>query len=57
MASANFANFSNDNRSPFTAAADSNDNALDSVPATQSDARAKGPNPALRKGPNPDLLM
>ena len=57
MVSANFANFSNDNRSPSTAAADSNANAFDSVPATQSDARANGPNPALRKGPNPDLLM
>merc|ERR1711936_561136 len=64
MASANFANFSNDNRSPFTAAADSNDNALDSVPATQSDARAKGPNPDLlmserveAKGPDPSLCQ
>ena len=49
--------FSANSNSTSSAATDSNANASDPASQPQTEARAKGPNPALRKGPNPDLLL
>merc|ERR1712212_101823 len=58
IVAADFSSFAfSANANSSSAAADSNVNASDPASQTQNEARAKGPNPVLRKGPNPDLLL
>merc|ERR1712037_806044 len=52
-----FASANSNSSSAAAAAADGSANANEQASRTQSEARAMGPNPALRKGPNPDLLL
>merc|ERR1712210_357600 len=49
------ADFSLNSNSSSSAATDAA--AHEAASPTQKDARAMGPNPALRKGPNPDFLL
>merc|ERR1712037_517190 len=51
------ADFSSNSNSSSSAATDTCATANEPASQTQKEARAMGPNPALRKGPNPDLLL
>merc|ERR1712037_256442 len=51
------ADFSSNSNSSSSAATDTGATANEAASQTQKEARAMGPNPALRKGPNPDLLL
>merc|ERR1712037_547940 len=57
IVAADFSSFAFDASSSSSATADASANANEPVSQTQSEARAMGPNPALRKGPNPDFLL
>merc|ERR1712210_403483 len=57
IVAADFSSFAFDASSSSSAAADASANTNEPASQTQSEARAMGPNPALRKGPNPDFLL